>query len=198
MEKPIYLECLVQAQLKIKAPKKDKINPRFKTSYCSLDSIYEAIRIPLAEHGFTIRHTIVAEGEKYWLETFLHHSSGETLSNRMPIFVEALTSQGFASALTYSRRYALCSLLGLPTDDDDDGNAAEDLQKGAPACAPQKPPMSEQIKRDQLNAIRNMLKSNPQGEHFHTAILDEFSLESLEKAESPILGKIIMKLQRGS
>jgi len=190
MEKPTYLEALVEAQLKIKAPKKDKINPRFKTGYCSLDSIYEAIRIPLAEHGFTIRHTVVKDGDAYWLETFLHHASGEQLSNRIPILVEQMTSQGFASALTYSRRYALCSLLGLPTDDDDDGNAAEDLQK-----AP-KPPMNEQIKKDQLSAIRGMLKAHPQGDHFHAAILDEFQLESLEKGESPILGKIIMKLQR--
>lgn len=194
MEKQTYLECLVQAQLKIKAPKKDKINPRFKTGYCSLDSIYDAIRIPLAEHGFVIRHTVVREGEQHWLETFLHHSSGETLSNRMPILVEQMTSQGFASSLTYSRRYALCSLLGLPTDDDDDGEAAEASQK---APIQQKPPISEQIKREQLNAIRSMLKAHPQGDHFLAAILDEFQLESLEKGDSPILGKIIMKLQRG-
>lgn len=195
MEKLTYLECLVQAQLKIKAPKKDKVNPRFKTSYCSLDSIYDAIRIPLAEHGFTIRHTVVKDGEAYWLETFLHHSSGETLSNRMPMFVEQMTSQGFASASTYAKRYSLCALLGLPSDDDDDGEGAEAVQKGAPACAP-KPPMNEQIKREQLGAIRSMLKAHPQGDRFHAAILDEFQLESLEKGDSPILGKIIMKLQR--
>lgn len=193
MEKQTYLECLVQAQLKIRAPKKDKVNPRFKTSYASLDSIYEAIRIPLAEHGFTIRHTVVKDGETYWLETDLIHVSGEKLSNRLPMFVEQMTSQGFASASTYGKRYSLCALLGLPSDEDDDGEAAEAVQK-APAAA--KPPMSEQIKREQLNAIRSMLKVHPHGEHFHAAILDEFSIESLEKADSPILGKIIMKLQR--
>ena len=189
MEKKEFLADLCTAQLKIKAPKKDKVNPRFKTNYCSLDSIYDAIRIPLAEHGFVVKHNVVKEGEQLWLETTLLHKSGESIQNSLPMFVEQMTNQGFASAQTYAKRYGICSLLGLPGDEDDDAEIAEKEQK--------KPDMSEQIRRDQVAAIHTMLKNHPQRDFFLQAILEEYGLESLEKGESPILGKIIMKLQRG-
>lgn len=118
------MKDLVKAQLEIKAPEKDKVNPRFKTKYCSLDAIYVACRMPLAKNGITLSHSVENIDGKSVLVTSLNHVSGETISNKIPIFVEQQTSQGFASALTYSRRYAICSLLGLPTDEDDDGEQA--------------------------------------------------------------------------
>jgi hypothetical protein len=58
------------------------------------------------------------------VETFLHHSSGETISMGS-LFVPANKNdaQGFGSALTYCRRYALVTAFGVPVEDDD-GNAA--------------------------------------------------------------------------
>lgn len=123
------LKDLVKAQLEIRAPEKDKTNPRFKTKYCSLDAIYAACRMPLAKNGITLSHSVEYVDGKSVLVTSLNHVSGDSLSNKIPIFVEHETSQGFASALTYSRRYAICSLLGLPTDDDDDGELATKEEK---------------------------------------------------------------------
>jgi hypothetical protein len=190
VENSKLLEALAKAHLEIQPPKRDKINPRFKTSYSSLDSIYEAIRLPLAKYGITVGHTVVLEGDKYWTETFLRHSSGETLSNRVPMFIEQATNQGFVSGLTYSRRCSLCSLLGLPTDEDDDGEASEPQREAT------KPPLNEQIRREQIRAIQSMLKSNPHGDHMLTAILEEFRIDSLERLDSPALGQVIMRLQK--
>ncbi len=116
--------ALVKAQLEIQAPKKDKSNAHFKSKYCSLDSIYEAVRIPLANNGLILSHTVnVVEGSHVVIST-LFHISGAQISNQIPLLIGKLDSQGLGSAMTYSRKLAVCSLLALPTEEDDDGNAA--------------------------------------------------------------------------
>jgi hypothetical protein len=52
--------------------------------------------------------------------------------------------QGLGSAATYARRYALSAILGIVTDDDDDGNAssqpiADRAAQAKPAPADDKP-----------------------------------------------------------
>lgn len=118
-------KALVKAQLEISAPIKDKINPRFKSGYSSLDAIYAAVRLPLAMNGLTLSHSVETVEGKVVLVTTIRHIGGESICNHLPMFIENQTSQGFASALTYSRRYATCSLLSLPSDEDDDGESAE-------------------------------------------------------------------------
>ena len=39
-------------------------------------------------------------------------------------FLQKSNAQQYGSFMTYMRRYSICALLGLVTDDDDDGNAA--------------------------------------------------------------------------
>lgn len=122
------IKALVKTQLEIKPPEKDKVNPRFKTGYSSLDAIYAATRVPMAKNGLTLSHSVENVDGKPVLVTTVYHISGESICNKIPLFIEQQTSQGFASGLTYSRRYAVCSLLGLPTDDDDDGELATQEQ----------------------------------------------------------------------
>lgn len=128
-------KSLVKAQLEISPPGKDKKNPHFKSDYCSLDSIYAACRIPLAQNGLSLSHTVEMMGERYFLKTILYHTSGENISNLTPMFIDKLTSQGYQSANTYARRSAITSLLGLPTEEDDDGNEATN-QQSLPAQKP--------------------------------------------------------------
>jgi hypothetical protein len=128
MENNKLIEALVKAQLEIKAPAKDKVNPRFKTAYSSIDAIYSAVNEPLAAHGLKITHTVEMVDGKPWLLTTLLHVSGEKLESRLMMFVEAQTSQGFASALTYSKRSGVSMLLALSSDTDDDGEVATQEQ----------------------------------------------------------------------
>ena len=126
------IQALTKAQLEIKAPEKDKYNIHFKSNYCSLDSIYIACRIPLAKQGLTLSHSVENVNGSNVLVTTLYHVSGEKITNVMPLYIDKQTSQGLGSALTYARRYAICSLLGLPTEDDDDGNIAVKAQEAVP------------------------------------------------------------------
>lgn len=123
------LAALVKAQLEIKPPIKDKVNPRFKSSYASLDAIYNACRGVLAKHGLVLTHSIESIEGKTYLKTSLLHVSGESLSTLFPMMIEQQTSQGLASARTYACRYSTASLLALPSDEDDDAEKAEQSER---------------------------------------------------------------------
>lgn len=109
----------------IEAATKSATNPHFKSKYADLGSVIDALKPPLIKHGlfFTQRPHPCEGGVS--VETVLHHSSGEELSLGT-LFVPANRNdaQGFGSALTYARRYALQTAFGVPTEDDDGNEAA--------------------------------------------------------------------------
>ena len=88
--------------------------------YAPFEEIVEAVRGPLANNGIAFSQAV--EDER--LVTTLLHSSGEWLCDAMPL-PAAATNQAYGSSLTYRRRYALASLLGLATEDDDDATTAD-------------------------------------------------------------------------
>jgi hypothetical protein len=95
---------------------------KYTFAYSPLETILRAIRPTLAANGLAFTQTVSGEA----LSTMLLHSSGEwLLSDPLPIRVESQGSQALGSAITYARRYALTAALGLVTEDDDDGNAAD-------------------------------------------------------------------------
>jgi hypothetical protein len=53
----------------------------------------------------------------------MHADSGEWISSTTVIPLPKNDPQGMGSAITYARRYSLCAMLGIITEDDD-GNAA--------------------------------------------------------------------------
>jgi hypothetical protein len=126
MEKKNLITALVKAQSQMKAPAKEGFNPMYKSKYVTLDSIYAAIRKPLSDNGLSLSHSVeVDEANRYFLITTLMHVSGEFMQNKFPMVIEKLSNQGIASARTYACRYAVCNMMALPSDEDDDGNAAE-------------------------------------------------------------------------
>lgn len=110
----------------------DSKNPAFKRDgrelrYASLRSVLEACKPALTANELAVVQTFEpSEPTTLLLTTTLLHSSGEWISGTCSFPVDAARPgpQGYASASTYSRRYALMALLGIVGDDDDDGNAA--------------------------------------------------------------------------
>ena len=99
-----------------------KSGAEYTFAYAPLDTIMEKIRPVLKENGLAFMQSLNGES----LSTTLMHTSGEWLaSDPMPIRVVDSGPQALGSAITYARRYALTAILGLVTEDDDDGNAAE-------------------------------------------------------------------------
>ena len=108
---------------------KDARNTFVGNDYATLNSVMETCRDALYSHGiWLVQLPCPAPVElgtgHIGLETRLTHiESGQWLSAVTVIPLPKSDPQGLGSALTYARRYSLCTILGIITEDDD-GNAA--------------------------------------------------------------------------
>lgn len=111
--------ALAKAQSKIKGAVKDSANPFFKSSYADLQSVWDACREPLTSNGLAVIQTTEETANGTVLVTTLAHSSGEWIQGRLPVIAMKNEPQAYGSAISYSRRYALASLVGVYQTDDD-------------------------------------------------------------------------------
>lgn len=111
-------------------------NPHFKTKYADLGAVIEAIKPALIAHNlFFTQRPEPCEGG-VCIETVIGHAAGEELSlGKLFVPANKNDAQGFGSALTYARRYALVTAFGVPVEDDD-GNAAAKASAGRSTPAP--------------------------------------------------------------
>lgn len=118
-------QALFAAQQEMPDLQKNAINPHFKNKYISLDSLMEQVMPVLHKHGILLLQAPASINSEPALETVLVHAeSGEALAYAMPLVLERDNPQGQGSAITYARRYALMSILGLVADEDDDAQKA--------------------------------------------------------------------------
>lgn len=143
MPTPELNKALSKAQGEILAPAKETENPFFKSKYADLNAIVEAIKKPLQNNGLSVTQTTRFESGTVILITTLRHESGEEVSGEYPVIPLKQDPQGYGSALTYARRYALQSIMMVAAEEDDDGNAAsagKPQQNKKPNSPPPPPP----------------------------------------------------------
>lgn len=117
--------ALAKAQGAIRGAIKDASNPHFRSRYATLAAHVEAIREAFAANGLSYSQMPVTTDNCVGVETILMHASGQWLAgDAYYVPVSKADAQGFGSALTYCRRYALAAIAGIAPEDDDDGNAA--------------------------------------------------------------------------
>ncbi len=115
--------ALLAAQKAIGAAVKGQENPFFKSKYADLGAVIVAVKGPLNDNGITFLQGVGNGDDKPHVETMLLHESGEFITTQTPVFCkEPNNPQALGSGITYSKRYSLQAMLGLPTEDDD-GNA---------------------------------------------------------------------------
>ena len=120
------LEAILAVQGEVGTLRKDAVNPHFKSKYTPLDTIVETVGPILNKHGL-VWMTFPSTGEngavlKYVLS---HAATNDEIADAVPLINPKNDMQGMGSAITYARRYALCAVLNLVADVDDDGNAAQ-------------------------------------------------------------------------
>jgi len=89
--------------------------------YASLSSGLEIVRKALGKHEIaTVQTTAIDEAGLIRLTTLLAHSSGEWVSSDWPVCPVSDTAapHRMGAALTYARRYALFTLVGIAGEDD--------------------------------------------------------------------------------
>jgi len=115
--------ALAKAQGQIEGAKKDAANPFFKSKYADLASVWDACRSALAVNGLAVIQSPSADGMRVSVDTLLTHGSGQWMAGTVSVTAKEDTPQAIGSAITYLRRYALQSFVGVAPEDDD-GNAA--------------------------------------------------------------------------
>ncbi len=119
------LSALFEAQKLMPSIQKDSINPHFGNGYVSLDTVLDVILPVLHEQGILlIQSPTNVNGVPALRTTFVDVETGEKEEDTMMLVLERDNPQGQGSALTYAKRYALLSTLGLTADADDDGQKA--------------------------------------------------------------------------
>jgi hypothetical protein len=103
--------------------------------YAPLSSGLEIVRKTLSEHEIAVVQTTAIDQTTRMLHltTMLAHSSGEWISSQWPVcaIAEIANPHRMGAALTYARRYALFTLVGIAGEDDVD----------APDLCPPTPPI---------------------------------------------------------
>lgn len=121
----------------------------FGYSYADLPAIFEVINPLLKKHGLGFTQVIMPD----YLKTIVFHvETGEFIesSTNIPQGVQLSKMNEFqvlGSAITYIRRYALSSILGLVTDKDTDA-AGEQVKKEV-----KKATVNDDVLRAMLKAI---------------------------------------------
>lgn len=110
---------------------------KYSYDYADIADILTAVRPVLAKHGLSISQPTRIQGDALVVSTQLRFrpASGEAeiIESEYPVCKASGAHQEMGKALTYARRYALCSLLGVaPAREDDDGQGA------AKAAAPER------------------------------------------------------------
>ena len=113
---------------------KTRTGGEYSFKYADLAECKAAAKKPLAENGLAVTQLIE---DDYSLITMLVHSSGQWISSRVKMPIMEQGAQAVGSAITYAKRYAFCSILGIVADDDEDGSLSQgNSAQKSPAKAP--------------------------------------------------------------
>jgi hypothetical protein len=117
--------ALSRAQGNMNFAKKDSVNPSYSSRYSTLAACLDACRNQLAHNGLAVIQTVQADndGMMHLFTRLVHGMSGEWIESDYPIICALDNSQAVGSALTYARRYSLCALVGIASEDDDGEHA---------------------------------------------------------------------------
>lgn len=144
----------------------------FGYSYADLPAIFEKINPLLAKHGLGFTQLLQSkDGLSYLVTLVFHIESGENIESQIILPQVTLKGmndyQSFGSGVTYFRRYALSSALGLVTDKDTDASGEQVKDE------PKKPSIDDKRLGKALEAIA-------QGKYTKEDLYTQFSLTTAQ------------------
>jgi hypothetical protein len=158
--------ALVAFQAECESVPFDSLNPHFKSRFASLSAIHKAIKPLLAKHGLAVLQFPVSTDGRAGCVTRIIHESGESMEETLLLPLAKNDPQGAGAAVSYARRYGLSGALGIVTEEDDDGEAAQGraaavakpMQRPAPRAPKPASPMSNANKTKLAYAARERIK----------------------------------------
>lgn len=161
------------AQGELTNPPKTKTvsTTKYKYSFAPLPEILDAVRPVLAKHQLCIVQ--IVEGSQ--LTTRLIHATGQYISGSYTLPPLHADPQGMGSAITYARRYSLCSMLGIAGDDDEDALAAQAGMEAKETA--EREAAEEELRKAKANAKKGAPNEN---------CVSAYDGRKLEKGETPL------------
>ena len=136
--------AVAKAQAEMPVALFDATNPFLKSNYASLGAVIQTSRPILAKYDLGLIQFPISDASSVGVESILTHASGEFISEKIliPLVEEKGKSrvQSAGSTLTYLRRYAWASILGMYADQDSDGSSAAQTFQPKTAAALPPPP----------------------------------------------------------
>lgn len=113
---------LLEIQKKNLTFTKNATNPFFNSKYLTLDEINNKLNPILTELKLLVIHyTFNRQVNTKVINT--ETNDFDFIESSFPIPKEIIDPQKMGSAITYAKRYNLCQLFNIVSDEDDDGNA---------------------------------------------------------------------------
>ena len=93
--------------------------------YADLATIFDTIRPAMTANGLSVTQSFMPHGDDggMMLVTTLGHKSGQFQRSYLPMKGN-VPPQSLASTATYLKRIAICAIVGIAADSDDDGEQA--------------------------------------------------------------------------
>lgn len=157
--------------------------PAYTFDYATLDQVLAACVPALSANGLALLQPFYHGPNGLEIRTILAHSSGARLESVTEL-PKTENIQGAGSALTYLKRYQVQAILGVSSEEDDDGNAADgnQVQNSQPRDR-SKPPAPPN--RPQQSAASTKAPSKPQD-----APKPQPSAPSPPPVETPLQGNL--------
>ena len=176
--------ALCKAQEEMGGAVKESKNPFFKSDYADLTSVIKAIKEPFAKNGLSYTQFPTNDEGRIGVVTMLMHESGEYLEHSYTLPTTKADPQSAGSAITYARRYALQSIAGIPTADDDAESAMIRNNQNKTAV----------LSEDQAAEIKGLLAEHGVDvkvflQHFKTSSVDLMLAVHYSKAVSALKAK---------
>lgn len=133
-----------------------KSGGQYSYTYADLTSVLDAVKPILLKNGLVLQHGAEANGHNA-INCRLSHISGEWQESALNL-PDGVEAQSMGSAVTYYRRYTACAMLGISTEDDDDGAQATQAPRPQAAAAG---PKSYALKPTQPKAAPKQDEQDP-------------------------------------
>jgi len=118
-------QAMLDFRINVDSVTKDSDNPFFKSKYASYNNVQEAINPTLDMLGMcVVQSPNILDGiDVLNTRIYMADNPSDMIESNIRLLVPKGDMQQLGSSMTYARRYALVSLFGLATEDDD-GNEA--------------------------------------------------------------------------
>lgn len=163
------LESMAKAQAEFTTLPKDKAG--YGYNYTDLDTVISYIRPIMAKHNLAFMQTLTTlEGNAPAITTRIFHTTGEWIEDTTPLppvtLAKGNAAQNLGAAITYMKRYTLCAMLGISSDEDADGKAepvpreTRGNARDVPAQKSNKGPAGGPDTEEEHKTISELLKTN--------------------------------------